>query len=482
MSVLVIDVGTSSVRAAIVNELGQITTQRQEMFLPDSPFPGLVEFDALALGELVVRLSADAIAASDNTPPSAVGIANQRASTVVWHRGSGTPVAPAIGWQDLRTVGECLVFQTEGLRFAPNQSATKLAAILNQVDPDRSQDLCFGTVDSWLIYYLTNGEVHVTDRSNASVSGLIRLDGTDWDEALLNRLSIPAAIMPTMVNSYGAVGVAHKLVGAPTITGFAGDQQASMVGQGCVEPGQAKGTFGTGAMLNVVLGENRPPFETQGPGGTFPIITLGENQAPRWGLEAIMLAAGSNVEWLRDDLGLLATADESHQLASSVESTEGVVYVPALLGLGTPHWDYGARGAIFGLTRGTTAAHITRAVLEGIAYRGWELLEAIETDAHVSLDTLRIDGGMSSNPTFVQALANATGRQIEVSPAPEGTTVGAAYLAALGAGTYSGLSELQALWKPKMVVEPTDRLDVEQWKVAVSRSGQWHQDLSALAF
>lgn len=482
MSVLVIDVGTSSVRAAIVNETGNIVIQRQKAFLPDSPFPGLVEFDALELAQLAVDLCAEVVASTNDAPPQAVGISNQRASTVVWERASGLPVAPAIGWQDLRTVGECLMFQSEGLRFAPNQSATKAAAILNQVDPSRSQDLCFGTVDSWLIFYLTNGEIHATDRTNASVTGLILLDGTGWDDSLLKKLNIPTAAMPEMVDSYGEIGTAHKLVGAPLIAGVAGDQQASLIGQGCVKTGQAKGTFGTGAMLDVVVGPSRPPFETQGPGGTFPMIALGHNHTPTWGIEAIMLAAGTNVEWLRDDLGLIATAPESHNLASSVETSEGVVYVPALLGLGSPYWDYGARGALFGLTRGSSAAHITRAVLEGVAYRARELIEAVEADAKVSLDTLRVDGGMTTNPTFVQALANATGRPIEVSPAPEGTTVGAGYLAALGAGLLDGLGDLESLWQPREIVEPTAELDLEQWNVAVGRSGKWHTDLSALSF
>ena len=242
--------------------------------------------------------------------------------------------------------------------------------------------------------------------------------------------------------------MASALPGAPVIAGMAGDQQASLVGQGCLSAGLAKITFGTGGMLDLCTGTERPTFETRGSGGTFPIVAWARNGEVAWGVEAVMLAAGTNVEWLRDDLGIIATAAESHDVASGCESAEGVVYVPALLGLGTPAWDYGARGTLLGITRGTTRAHVVRAVLEGIAQRGADLVEAAEHDSGLTIGSLRVDGGMSANPTFLQALANAVQRPIEVSPVLEATTLGAAFLAGLARGTWASEAEVAAAWSP----------------------------------
>ena len=479
MSVLVIDVGTSGIRAAVVRPGQSIVVERHEPFLPATPFPGLVEFDARDMADLVVRLAEEALAEAG--PVDAVGIANQRASTILWDPQLGIPVGPGIGWQDLRTVGECLALQADGFRLAPNHSATKLAALLDQADPDRAGGLLFGTVDTWLTWVLSQGEAHITDLTNASVTGLMALDGDGWDATVLEALRIPAEAMPAIVDSSGVVAEATALPGSPPITGIAGDQQASLIGQGCVRPGLAKITFGTGGMLDVWLGDERPGFDSRGEGGTFPIVTSRREGRISWGIEGIMLAAGTNVEWLRDDLGLIATAEESHDLAAGCETTEGVVYVPALLGLGTPQWDYGARGALLGLTRGTTAAHVARAVLEGVAHRGADLVEAAETDGG-RIESLRVDGGMSANPTFVQALADATGRAVELSPVLEATTLGAAYLAALGVGLLSSEDEVAELWTPRSVVEPQRELDRDQWRSAVERAGGWHTDLSSISF
>ena len=484
MSILVIDIGTSGLRGAVLDPDGTVTHERYREILPDSPASGLVEFDATAMADAALEVASAVRAAAG--PVAAVGIASQRASTIVWERATGRPVAPGIGWQDLRTIGECLVLGAEGFRLAPNLSATKLLAILDQVDPDRARaeagELCFGTVDSWIAWHLTGGSRHVTDLSNAAVTGLLRGDATAWNDRLLERLRVPESMLPEIVDSSGTCGDATAIEGAPPLAGIAGDQQASLIGQGCVRPGPAKITFGTGGMLDTVIGPERPRFDTRGEGGTFPIVAWRVGDETVWGVEAIMLSAGTNVEWLRDDLGLIATAEESHEVAASVESTDGVVYVPALLGLGTPNWDYGARGTLLGLTRGTDRRHVVRAVLEGVAQRGTDLVEAAEADAGTAIPVLRIDGGMSRNPTFVQALADAAQRPVEVSPVVEATTLGAGYLAAMAVGELAGWDDIEASWRPAAAVEPGVPLDREQWRRAVGRAGRWFDELSAIDF
>ncbi len=282
----------------------------------------------------------------------------------------------------------------------------------------------WGTVDSWIVWHLTRGASHVTDASNAGVTGLLTGGGTSWDLARTARLGIPEASMPALVDSSGQVAAAVALPGAPPICGIAGDQQASLVGQGCTRSGLAKITFGTGAMLDLCLDEQRPPFATRGDAGCFPIVAWRRQGRVRWGLEAIMLSAGTAVDWLVDDLGVLSSAAESEAVAAEADDSGGVVAVPALLGLGAPQWDFGARGALFGLTRGSGRAQLVRAVLEGVAGRGADLVEAAEADSGRVIETLRIDGGMSANRVFVQALADAAGRTVEVSPELEATTLG----------------------------------------------------------
>jgi glycerol kinase len=368
------------------------------------------------------------------------------------------------------------------MHVAPNASATKLAHLLDEHDADRSRDLCFGTVDTWVAWTLSQGEAHITDLSNAAVSGLMHGNGSGWDERVLEVLRIPALALPRVVDSSGEVAQATALEGAPPIAGIAGDQQASLIGQGCVLPGQAKITFGTGGMLDMVLGADRPTFDTRGGAGCFPIVAWRRAGATTWGIEAIMLSAGTNVEWLRDDLGLIATSEESHEVASRCESTEGVVYVPALLGLGTPQWDYGARGALLGITRGTDRSHVVRAVLEGVAQRGADLVEAAEADSGRVLPALRIDGGMAANPTFVQALADATAKPVEVSPELEATTRGAGFLAGLAIGTWASEDDIGATWAPARVIEPEGSFDRDRWREACRRAGAWYPELSALDF
>ncbi|MCP4436782.1 MAG: glycerol kinase [Actinomycetia bacterium] len=480
MSILVIDLGTSSVRASVVHPDATVSHELSGATLPDTPAEGLVEFDAAAYGAAALDCARQVI--DEHGPVEAVGIANQRATTIVWDRTTGEPVAPAQGWQDLRTVGDCLVLAAEGFRFAPNESATKLANILDAVDPDRQRDLCFGTPDSWMVWLLTEGAHHVTDLSNAGIWGLMAPDGSHMDPAKLERLRIPASTLPRVVDSTGNVDSATALPGAPPICGIAGDQQASLIGQGCVRPGDAKATFGTGGMLDVCMGPERAEFDRRGSAGCFPIVGWRDASGPTWGIEAVMLSAGTNVEWLVEDLGLIGSAAESEALAASVESTDGVTYVPALLGFGTPYWDYGARGALLGVTRGTTAAHVTRAVLEGVAHRGADLLEAARKDSGMPIEKLRVDGGMSTNDVFVQALADATGVPVEVSAVREATTLGAGFLAGLATGTWGGWADIAATGSPRATVEPASEPDRGRWAEAVRRAGHWHEDLSALDF
>jgi glycerol kinase len=479
-SILVVDVGTSGVRGAVVRPDATVTAVHHRPVLPSSPAPGLVEFDPVELAGAALAVARAALA--DGGPVAAVGITNQRASTIVWDRATGEPVGPGLGWQDLRTVGDCLVWQGEGLRFAPNESATKIAHLLDQADPDRTRDLCAGTVDTWIAWHLSGGALHVTDLSNAAVTGLIQLDGSGWDDKPIAALRIPPAALPRIVDTTGVLGPATALDGAPPIAALAGDQQASLVGQGCVRPGMAKITFGTGGMLDVCVGPERPPHPRQGGHGTFPIVAWREDGAPTWGVEAVMLAAGANVEWLRDDLGVIDSAEQSHEVAAACETSEGVVYVPALLGLGTPRWDYGARGTLLGVTRGTGRPQLVRAVLEGIAQRGADLVEATEGDTGLALPRLRVDGGMSDNPTFVQAVADATQRPVEVSPEREATTLGAGFLAGLAVGTWSAWDDLDDRWSPRVVVEPARTLDRDRWREAVERAAGWEPALSAISF
>ena len=509
-SILVIDVGTSGLRAAVVRPDATVTAMHYREFAPSSPFAGLVEFDATEMARLVLEVAHASLAQSG--PVAAVGITTQRASTIVWDRSTGVPVGPALGWQDLRTVGECIMAKAEhGLALAPNQTATKAAWLLKTYIGDeqtiaaQADKFCIGTVDSWIAWTLSQGSLHVTDHSNAAVTGLADVlshEDIRWHERACAALGIPISMLPTLVASSGVVGLATALPGSPPIASIAGDQQASLMGQSCVRRNMAKCTFGTGGMLNVCLGSDKPRSPERGRHGTFPIVawTQAQNQLSThhdrtqeateetmWGAEAIMLSAGTNIEWLRDDMGLISSAAESDVVARTCTTSDGVVYVPALLGLGTPRWDYGARGALFGLTRGSSRAHIVRAVLEGIAHRGADLLEAVESDyPEVAVPEIRVDGGMSRNPTFIQALADATGRPVSVSPITEATTLGAAYLAGLAVGTWSNLQEIESLWSPHTTVDPQSNYDRPavraQWERAVTRAAGWITELSSLDF
>jgi glycerol kinase len=481
VSILVIDVGTSSVRASVVRPDATVEHVQRHPLPPITPMPGLVEFDPAAMAAASLEVAKAVI--EEAGPVEWVGVTNQRSSAVAWDERSGDPVGPGLGWQDLRTVGTCLELQGEGLRFSPSESATKFAWLMEQVAANDRGHIKVGTVDTWIAWTLSEGRMHVTDTSNAGVTGLLRPDGGGWREDALDRLGIAPSALPSVVDSSGAIGEATALPGAPMVGALVGDQQASLVGQGCTRAGLAKATFGTGGMLDVCLGDQRPAFALRGGNGCFPIVAWSRKGEIAWGAEAIMLAAGTAVDWLVEDLQLIGSAAESEAVAKACEDTDGVVAVPALLGFGTPQWDFGARGAIFGLTRGSGRPHIVRAVLEGVAHSGADLLEAAEQDTGLRIERLRVDGGMSANSVFVQALADACERTVEVSPELEATTRGAGMLAGLASGAWSGTDELADLWSPKAVVEPSGRPNQrDRWRRAVERAAKWYPELSAISF
>lgn len=487
MSVLVIDIGTSSLRAAVVRHDGSLHFLNHENCRPNTPAPGLVEFDAQQMADAVLRVCLKTIEQARATDKIvSVGITNQRASTVIWSKSTGKPLGPALGWQDLRTVGECMtVAAKHGIKLAPNQTATKAAWMLRQyVDANKIdiRDVRIGTVDSFISAVLSNNQLHTTDSSNAAVTGLCELNALSWSPRLCELLGVDINTLPKIVASSGVIGNATALPGSPPIAALIGDQQSSLIGQACITSGATKITFGTGGMLNTYTGQLSPTKFARNENGTYPIVAYRDARQTHWASEAIMLAAGTNIDWLREDLQLINSPEESHELAAQVADSAGVVFVPALFGLGTPHWDYGARGTLLGITRGTSRSHVVRAVLEGIAHRGADMVESVVAATQLEVNSIRIDGGMSRNPTFVQALANATGRNIEVSPVTEATTLGAAFLAGVGVNFWSSLEQATSTWKPVKIVSPTNRLDRAQWHEAVSRARNWIPALSSLDF
>ncbi len=482
MKALAIDIGTTSIRTGIVDVHGVVAHVRQEPLTVTTPNPGEVELDGLEIARLARELATSTMEASGGA--DVVGITNQRATTIVFDPSTGVPVGPALGWQDLRTVIDCLVLQGDGLRLAPNQSATKARWLVDQ-SGRASNELRFATIETWVAWHLSEGSVHVTDRSNAAVNGLVGLDVNHWDDHILSTLGLDVAMMPSIVDTIGVVGTASALPGAPRITALVGDQQASLFGQSCVTRG-AKITFGTGAMLDMVHGSRGPSTMNRFASGCFPVVTQSHDGVVTWGIEGIVLSAGACIEWLRDDLGLIENAAQSESLATSVPSSDGVMFVPALSGLGTPQWDFGARGGFFGITRGSTKAHMVRAVLEGIAQRGADLVDAAERETGTRLEEIRVDGGMSANRFFVQRLADVTGLRVDVSPEREATTRGAGLMALVAIGALS-LQDVEALWSPVVVYRPTTNDDERrtlraQWSAVVQRVEKTIPDLSSVSF
>ncbi len=482
MSALAIDVGTSSVRTSIVDASGVVSHSHQQRLSVRTPNPGEVELDALEIVDLALVLARRTLAS--HGPCDVVGITNQRATTIVFDPTTGQPVGPAIGWQDLRTVIDCLVLQGEGLRLAPNQSATKARWLVAQSGRE-AKDLRFATIETWIAWHLTEGVAHVTDRSNAAVNGLVTLGVDEWDERVITRLDLDVSMMPSIVDTMCNVGPASALPGSPMITSLVGDQPASLFGQSCVTRG-AKITFGTGAMLDMVRGTSGPTTLARFASGCFPIVAYSRDNVVTWGIEGIVLSAGACIEWLRDDLGLIAEADETEALASSVRSSGGVSFVPALSGLGTPQWDFGARGGFFGVTRGSTKAHLVRAVLEGIAQRGADLVDAAASETGTRLQEIRVDGGMSANRFLVQRLADFTGLRVAVSPEREATTRGAGLMALVSAG-YLTFDDVEGLWSPAEVFTPTIPEDERAtlraaWSTTLGRAAKTIPELSTVEF
>jgi glycerol kinase len=477
---LALDVGSSSVRTAVVDDAGTVSHVHQHALTIRSPQPGEVELDPLEIANVALELAAATL--RDAGPCDVVGVTNQRATTIVFDAHTGEPVGPALSWQDLRTVIDCLVLQERGLRLAPNQSATKVKWLVDQSGRP-SRELRFATIETWIAWHLSERSTYVSDHSNASVSGLVDVGLNGWDQPTLDVLGVSDVGLPQLVSTMGSYGEASALAGSPIITALIGDQPASLFGQSCVRSG-AKITFGTGAMLDMVH-RVAPQTLTRYESGCYPTVVRSEGTDITWGVEGIILSAGSCVEWLKE-LGLLADVADSDALANSVSTTDGVSFVPAFSGLGTPRWDFGARGAFFGLTRGSSRANLVRAVLDGIAHRGADLLDAAEAEVGVELAQLRVDGGMSINRYFVQRLADFSGRVIAVSSEREATTRGAGLMALVGSG-HLRVDDVEALWSPGSVLTPSlsdaDRSCARnEWATIVERSARSIPALSEVAF
>jgi len=437
------------------------------------PRPGWVEHDPDELWESVLGAAIDALADAgiESTDLSAVGLANQRETTVVWDRRSGRPVHRAIVWQDRRTAERCrelprdLIRDRTGLVPDPYFSATKLEWILSERD---AAGLAFGTIDAWLLWNLTGGEIHATDVSNASRTLLFNLETLEWDRELLELFGVPESVLPRVVPSSGIVGEADLLGARVPIAGIAGDQQAALFGQACFRPGQAKATYGTGSFVLVNAGTET----AAAPEGLVRTIAwrLGDSPAV-YALEGSVFVTGAALQWLRDGLGILGAPAESEALARSVESNDGVYFVPALTGLGSPHWEPEARGLITGLSRGTSRAHIVRAALEAIAYQTRDVLDAMAFE----LDVLRADGGGAQNAFLMQFQADIARLPVEVPSERETTALGAAALAGLATGVWSSLEDLAAAWRREARYEPQlDGSEAErllgEWRLAVTRA------------
>lgn len=482
MSVLVLDLGSSSIRAALAST-DRVLASVQRPIAVNRPFPGLVELDAEQVASAALSAAREVAAQADD-PVAAVGIATQRASCLLWRRDTGKPVGPVLSWQDLRTVGACIQARAEGTLVAPSHSATKWAWLLEQATSEGApaDQLCAGTLDCWLAWTLTNGALHVTDPSNASLTGLLEPGSTTWSQSRLGALGLPESILPTIVDSIGRLPAPTTLPGSPPIAALLGDQQASLLGQGGVVPGRAKATFGTGAMLDVFVGPSSPTSEERTPTGAIAVVAWSHAGRASFALEAVMLSAGSAVDWLVEDLGILNSAEESAAVASQVADTAGAWFVPALAGMGTPAWDYGAQGIFLGLSGASRRPHLVRAVLVGLAERGADLLEAVEPDAGAPIETLRIDGGVASNPVFCQALADAIGRRVEVSPEREATALGAGRAAELALDELASPADLADLPHGGPVFEPSGA-DPERarWLEARERALRQLPELSALA-
>ena len=491
-AVLALDQGTTSSRAIAFGRDGRILGIAQQEFRQIFPQPGWVEHDPLEIWRTQRDVAAQALSAAGlgASDVAAIGITNQRETTVLWERATGRPVANAIVWQDRRTASRCdalrhagrdALFQRKtGLLLDAYFSGTKLAWLLDNSAGARERaergELAFGTIDSWLAWQLTSGERHVTDPSNASRTLLFDIHKGEWDDELLAALGVPRAVLPQVVPSSGTIGVTN-CEGLPRgirVAGIAGDQQAALFGQACYRPGMAKNTYGTGCFLLMNTGEKASASRNR----LLTTAAWTRGGRTHYALEGSVFIAGAAIQWLRDGLGIIGKAAEIDALAGSVPDTGGVCFVPALSGLGAPYWDPHARGAIVGITRGTTRAHLARATLEAIAFQSAELIEAMAADSHIGLQELRVDGGATASNLLMQMQANLLGVPVVRPTITETTALGAAYLAGLAVGFWSGEDEIASLWSRDRVFDPALSRDAAaarlgEWKRAVARSRDW---------
>jgi len=489
---LALDQGTTSSRAILFDEEGRIVSSAQKEFRQHYPQAGWVEHDPLEIWATQRGVAAEALerARLSAREVAAIGITNQRETVVLWDRRTGEPVAPAIVWQDRRTADFCGALKRSGaeaeirrrtgLLADPYFSGTKLRWLLDHVDGARPRaergELAFGTIDTWLLWNLTGGRVHATDPSNASRTLLYNIHTGAWDGELLRLLGVPAEVLPEVRPSSGIFGeTLPELLGAPVaVGGVAGDQQAALFGQACFEAGLAKNTYGTGCFLLMQTGAEAVESRHR-------LLTTVAWQAGgrlEYALEGSVFIGGAVVQWLRDGLGLIRSSEEVEPLAASVEDSHGVYFVPAFTGLGAPHWDAWARGAIVGLTRGVTAAHLARAALESIAFQVADVVSAMEADSGLRVNELRVDGGASRNNLLLQFQADLLGAPVVRAAVTETTALGAAYLAGLAVGVFNGRASLALQWKADRRFEPRMSRDEAQarrrrWTRAVERGKGW---------
>ena len=487
--ILALDQGTTSSRAIIFDKNSNIVATEQQEFTQIYPKPGWVEHDANEIWQSQLAV-AQAVIKNNNIEPTdiaAIGITNQRETTILWDKTTNQPVQNAIVWQDRRTASICDDLKAQGLEGYVRQntglvidayfSGTKVHWTLKNNPDINVENVAFGTVDSWLIWNLTGGQAHVTDYTNASRTMLYNIKNLEWDERMLTTLNIPKHILPTVKSSSEIVGyTSEELFGAKIpIAGIAGDQQAALFGQACYEPGMAKNTYGTGCFMLMTTGQEM----VESKNGLLTTLGCGLDGKPIYALEGSIFIAGAAVQWLRDGLEIIDSAPDSEDLAASVDSTDGVYVVPAFAGLGAPYWDMYARGAILGLTRGTTKAHLVRATLESLAYQTKDVLTAMEQDSGVSLQTLRVDGGATANNFLMQFQADMLAVPVERPKVIETTALGAAYLAGLAVKFWKQ-DELGEAWlldrsfAPSMDVEDRGKL-YKGWKKAVSKAMAWEE-------
>jgi len=489
--ILALDQGTTSSRSIVYDANGKVLASAQQEFSQSYPAPGWVEHDAEEIWQTQRTTMQQAVARAGiaATDLAAVGITNQRETTVLWERASGRPLAPAIVWQDRRTAPMCEQLRAAGLEeevrartgllLDPYFSATKISWLLDELPGLRQRaeagELCFGTIDSWLLYKLSAGRSHLTDPSNAARTLLFNINSLDWDDWLLEQFRIPRALLPEVRPSAGHFITvdAGLLDGSPPVTGVAGDQQAALYGQACFQAGMAKNTYGTGAF--VVMNIGGKPVTSEGALTTLAWQITGRPAV--YAMEASIFVAGAAVQWLRDGLGIIADAGEIEALAASAPDNGGIYFVPALTGLGAPHWDPAARGMIIGLTRGSTRAHLARAALEAMAYQTRDGLEAMLGSTTMPLRELRVDGGAARNDLLLQFQADLLNTTVLRPTVTETTALGAASLAAVGAGLADEQS-LAARWALDRRFEPAmdqkQRGELyRQWQRALERTLHW---------